>query len=107
MSALANSAFKAVSKVYKGIVASRLGAVGLKYEDLLVEVDDVEKSLKRIDPETLVAREQRIKRAFDLSVKRKTLPVENQPADPLDHYLANELELAQKDREERAILNSY
>jgi hypothetical protein len=107
MSALANSAFKAVSKVYKGIMASRLGAVGLKYEDLMIEVDDVEKSLKRIDHETLVAREQRIKRAFDLSVKRKTLPVENQPADPLDHYLAKELELAQKDREERAILNSY
>ena len=80
---------------------------GLKYEDLLVEVPDVEKALKRIPDEVLLEREQRIKRAFDLSVKRKTLPYENQPDQPLDHYLAKELEAAEKDRLERILLNSY
>ena len=81
--------------------------IGLKYEDLLVEEPDVEKALKRISTESLHEREQRIKRAFDCSVKRKTLPLENQPSDPLDLYLSKELELAQKDREERTILNNY
>lgn len=137
MSAIANGIFKAVAKQYKSIVAARVASVGkcleiflflfvscsiklfvsnthivvlsigLKYEDLLIEVSDVEKSLKRIPHDVLIEREQRIKRAFDLSVKRKTLPYENQPANPLDLYLSKELELAQKDREERAILNSY
>lgn len=80
---------------------------GLKYEDLLVEEADVEKALQRIPADLLHAREQRIKRAFDCSVKRKTLPIENQPSDPLDLYLGSELALAQKDREERIILNNW
>ena len=84
-----------------------LSRTGLKYEDLLVEVPDVEKALKRIPADVLEEREQRIKRAFDCSVKRKTLPYENQPAEPLDLYLGKELAAAQKDREERAILNNY
>ena len=67
----------------------------------------MEKAIKRIPADVLESREQRIKRAFDLSVKRKTLPYENQPSDPLDLYLGKQLELAQKDREERAILNNY
>jgi len=40
-------------------------------------------------------------------VKRKTLPIENQPKDPLDMYLDKELVKAKLEREERAILNSY
>jgi len=54
-------------------------------------------------------REQRIKRAFDLSVKRKTIPAENQPVfeEVMDLYLEKEMDQAAGDREERGILNSY
>ena len=52
-------------------------------------------------------REQRIKRAFDISAKKKTLPYENQTKDPMDLYLAKTLEKAKIEREEREILNGY
>ena len=80
--------------------------------------------------------EQRIKRAFDVSAKRKTIHPENQPKEvfdvsalfspsigrnahsnllpllsppllPRQMYLEADSEQAQLDREERAILNSY
>ena len=80
--------------------------------------------------------EQRIKRAFDASAKRKTIHPENQPKEvfdvsalfspsigrnahsnllpllspphlPRQMYLEADSEQAQLDREERAILNSY
>ena len=52
-------------------------------------------------------REMRIKRAFDASAKKKTIPYENQPKDPLDMYLGQTLEKAKLEREEREILNGY
>jgi hypothetical protein len=79
---------------------------GLKYEDLLVEHKDVAVALTRIDPQTLLdrygcfvlvrchhlnrsvlRRERRIKRAFDLSAKKKYLPEELQIDDPFDVIL--------------------
>lgn len=109
MSAVFKGVFSMVAKQYQGIVASRCAAIGVKYEDLLVENEDMEKALSRIPQEVKIQREQRIKRAFDCSVKRKTIPVENQPsqAEVLDLYLAKEMDQAQIDREERAVLNSY
>lgn len=35
---------------------------------------DVEKALRRLDPQEHLERERRIKRAFDLSAKKKYLP---------------------------------
>ena len=97
------------AKQYQGVVATRCAAIGIKYEDLLVENDDMEKALNRIPHEVKIQREQRIKRAFDCSVKRKTIPAENQPSkhEVLDMYLAKEMDQAKEDREERAVLNSY
>ena len=54
-----------------------------------------------------VDREQRIKRAFDVSAKKKTLPYENQTKDPMDMYLAKALDKAKIEREERDLLNGY
>ena len=44
------------------------------YELLSIRLIDVEKALKRLDPQELLERERRIKRAFDLSAKKKYLP---------------------------------
>ena len=96
------------AKTYQGMVAKRLAVYGLKLEDAYVESPDLEKALKRIDPQALVEREMRIKRAFDLSAKRKELPQEMQAkVDPLGLYLEDHLEIAKKDREEREQLNNY
>ena len=51
--------------------------------------------------------EQRIKRAFDVSAKRKTIHPDNQPKDTYDMYLEETVDQAKLDREERSILNSY
>lgn len=60
-------------------------------------------------PSTTPHREQRIKRAFDCSAKKKFLPAENQPAfgEVMEFYVQKEMDMAKGDREERAILNSY
>jgi hypothetical protein len=53
---LAKGVFGAVAKQYQNMVKGRVAAMGLKYEDLLVESDDMEKALIRIPKATLVAR---------------------------------------------------
>ena len=58
-------------------------------------------------PAFLLFREQRIKRAFDVSAKKKTLPYENQEKEPMDMYLSKQLDKAKLEREEREILNGY
>jgi ubiquinol-cytochrome c reductase subunit 7 len=54
---------------------------GLQYEDLLAETPAVNEALRRLPHAMLVARDQRIKRAFDLSHKKYYLPV-SQHSDP-------------------------
>ena len=47
---------------------------GLRYEDLLNEDEkEVKEALELADPETLTGRTRRLKRAIDLSFKRKSL----------------------------------
>ena len=104
---LAKGIFATVAKQYQKIVAGRCATMGLKYEDLLIESNDVEHALNRIPKDVLLEREQRIKRAFDASAKRKEIHPSNRPKEVYDLYLADAADEAQKDREERAILNSY
>lgn len=73
MAGLLKQVWGKASNAYKGALAYRLKAAGVKYEDLLIETPEVNTALKRLDPEVLVSRERRIKRAFDASVKRKTM----------------------------------
>ncbi|KAJ1625328.1 cytochrome b-c1 complex subunit 7 [Pavlovales sp. CCMP2436] len=57
-----------------GDVYRRLAKVGLRYEDLYIETADVKLALSRLPKEALVAREQRLMRAMDISMKHKFLP---------------------------------
>ena len=105
---IVQKAWSMAAKTYQGMVSKRLAAYGLKLEDAYVETPDMEKALNRIDPQVLVERERRIKRAFDLSAKRKELPLDmQQKVDPLGLYLEEHLEIAKRDREEREQLNNY
>jgi len=74
---------------------------------LLIESDDVKKALSRISPDVLQERERRIKRAFDLSAKRKELPIEYSEKNPFDPYLRNHTDIAKAERQEREVLNGY
>lgn len=44
------------AKQYQGIVRNRVASMGLKYEDLLVESDDVEKAIGRIPKHVKIER---------------------------------------------------
>lgn len=64
-------------------------------------------ALHRIDNKTLLERERRIKRAFDVSAKKKTIPDQYQPENPLEPYLSNKVDQAKLERQEREIINGY
>ncbi len=77
---------------------------GLQYEDVLAENKVVDEALRRMPYQELEARDQRLKRAFDLSHKKDYLPEAEQP-DPLHQtfrlrQLRNEV---QNEFDERAI----
>jgi ubiquinol-cytochrome c reductase subunit 7 len=95
------------AKVYKSVVASRLAAVGLKYDDLMIEGGDLSKALSRTSPDIVEDRHRRIKRAFDLTSKRKQMPGDSRADDPMNFYIGDKLEHAVNEREEREALNKY
>jgi len=62
------------SKQYKIVLGNQLAQYGLRYEDLLNEDEkEVKEALELADPEVLTARTRRLKRAIDLSYKKKSL----------------------------------
>jgi hypothetical protein len=65
---------------------------GLYYEDCLIEYPYVDEALRRLPEAELVARDQRIKRAFDLSFKKVYLDPEDY-TDPVhnNHYYLKDL----------------
>ena len=71
----------------------------------MIETPEVNTALKRLDQEVLVARERRIKRAFDASVKRKTMDPSTQTYDAFEPYLEEQIKLATMESEEKAALN--
>ena len=97
MSGIVQKVWSTAARTYQGMVSKKLAALGLKLEDCYVETPDVEKALKRLDPQEMLERERRIKRAFDLSAKKKYLPEEMQEkVDPLGLYLEDHVEIAKK-----------
>ena len=82
-------------------------SAGLKLDDLIIETPEMLKALDRVPREQQVERERRIKRAFDLSAKRKTLPGEYAPSNVFDSYLVDAIAKVEAEEEERKILNGY
>ncbi|CAM9947739.1 unnamed protein product [Heterosigma akashiwo] len=92
--------------VYQRALGARLREFGLRYEDLLIETDDVQKALDRATPEDIQSRNRRIQRAIDISLKRKPLPAQLQAIqEPFKHYLDYAIYEARLLRQERALLN--
>ncbi|KAI8468640.1 MAG: 14 kDa subunit of cytochrome bd ubiquinol oxidase [Monoraphidium minutum] len=91
-------------KRYQAGVAERLKDYGLRYDDLydpLMDLDIAE-ALRRLPPDVVVARNQRLKRAMDLSMKSEKLPKAlREKQTPFDHYLLPMLQLVKAEKAER------
>lgn len=80
-----------IAPAYQAAVGKELKRYGLRYEDLYdAEGDlDVGEALRRLEPAEVEARLQRLKRAFDISMKHTELPKELQAAQtPYNFYLS-------------------
>ena len=97
----------ALSKSYKAQVGNELRKVGLRYDDLLDEGQDLDvgEALKRLTTEARDMRAQRLKRAIDLSMKHAYLSKEEQALQtPFDFYLTPIVAQVKRERAERAAL---
>lgn len=109
LSRMGTRMWKSICKQYQAQVAAELNVYGLKYDDTIIETDpDYQKALSRLPPEELRNRARRMKRAFDISLKEKTLPEDLQALQkPLDGYVTALMEDAKNRRIERELLNKY
>mmetsp|Transcript_84614 Transcript_84614/g.182414 ORF Transcript_84614/g.182414 Transcript_84614/m.182414 type:complete len:120 (+) Transcript_84614:35-394(+) len=97
-----------IAKAYKNNLARRLAAYGVHYDDLLVETVDVKVAVSRLPEEQLIARQRRIKRAFDLSAKHEHMHVDKNAFnadDYLKSYLGDAIEEAKTERLEIQAMN--
>lgn len=109
LSRVGSGIWKMMSKQYQASVAASLNQYGLKYDDVKIEQDaDYAKALGRISDEEVQARARRMKRAFDISFKKKSLPADLQRLQaPLAPYATPLIDEAKARRVERELLNTY
>ncbi|KAF3330157.1 cytochrome b-c1 complex subunit 7-like protein [Carex littledalei] len=90
-------------------VANRLKKYGLRYDDLYDQYFelDIKEALARLPQEVVDARNQRVKRAMDLSMKHEYLPEEVQALQtPYKSYLSDMLALVKREAAEREALGA-
>ncbi|KAI3891236.1 hypothetical protein MKW98_007541 [Papaver atlanticum] len=95
--------------VHKKAIANRLTHYGLRYDDLydpLMDLD-IKEALNRLPVEVVDARNQRLKRAMDLSMKHEYLSPELQKMQtPFRTYLSDMLALVKRENAEREALGA-
>uniref|UniRef100_A0A2N9ISI5 Cytochrome b-c1 complex subunit 7 n=1 Tax=Fagus sylvatica TaxID=28930 RepID=A0A2N9ISI5_FAGSY len=90
-------------------ISNRLRRYGLRYDDLYDPYYDldVKEALNRLPREIIDARNQRLKRAMDLSMKHQYLPDNLQAMQtPFRSYLQHMLTLVKKEKAEREALGA-
>ncbi|KAK6941608.1 Cytochrome b-c1 complex subunit 7 [Dillenia turbinata] len=90
-------------------VTERLRRYGLRYDDLYDPYYDldIKEALNRLPREVVDARNQRLKRAMDLSLKHDYLPEDLQKLQtPFRSYLQDILALVKRERAEREALGA-
>lgn len=69
-----DKAMNFAAKQYQTALGNQLAQYGLRYEDILNEEEkDIGEALELADPDVKTGRTRRLKRAIDLSYKRKSL----------------------------------
>ncbi|KAI3513777.1 hypothetical protein L1887_11930 [Cichorium endivia] len=95
--------------LHKKTIANRLRKYGLRYDDLFdpMESLDIKEALARLPREIIDARNQRILRAMDLSMKHEYLPKDLEAQQtPFRSYLTDMLALVEREKAERAALGA-
>ncbi|XP_047964507.1 cytochrome b-c1 complex subunit 7 [Salvia hispanica] len=90
-------------------LSTRLRRYGLRYDDLFDPMYDldVKEALNRLPREIVDARNQRLKRAMDLSMKHEYLPQDLQAMQtPFRSYLQEMLALVKREQAEREALGA-
>ncbi|EFJ21121.1 hypothetical protein SELMODRAFT_228505 [Selaginella moellendorffii] len=101
--------FNYFARRYKANVEKELRKFGLRYEDLLDPMGDpdLEEALSRLPQHELDLRNQRLKRAMDLSMKHTHLSKEMQAKQtPFLPYVQDQLQQVRAERKEREALGS-
>ncbi|OQR99224.1 hypothetical protein ACHHYP_07182 [Achlya hypogyna] len=97
-----------LAKLYQRQVSKSLRQLGLRYDDALVEVAEVNKAVTWLGKEEKIARQRRLVRASDLSFKRAYLPEDIQAIqEPLNFYLDDKVEEVRKLGDERNKLTKW
>mgnify|MGYP001332028949 CR=1 FL=1 len=100
-----NFLMRPLAKWYQKTVFNKCAEFGIRYEDLLIENDDLYKAHEWSSKETMAMRDRRIKRAVDMSMKHTHLPKEIAALqDPGNFYLSDNIKEAKKLREERELI---
>ncbi|CAN1169205.1 Cytochrome b-c1 complex subunit 7-2, mitochondrial [Linum perenne] len=97
------------AKQHMKTISNRLRKYGLRYDDLYDPYFDldVKEALNRLPREIVDARNQRLKRAMDLSMKHEYLPEDLQAMQtPFRSYLKDMLALVKKENAEREALGA-
>ncbi|KAJ7978864.1 Cytochrome b-c1 complex subunit 7 [Quillaja saponaria] len=90
-------------------ISSRLRKYGLRYDDLYDPMYDldIKEAMNRLPREIVDARNQRLKRAMDLSMKHEYLPEDLQAMQtPFRNYLQDMLALVKQEKAEREALGA-
>lgn len=109
VSALFRPLYNRVRESYRAQVSKDLKKYGLRYDDLLDPTGnmDIAMAMSRLPQEVLDARNQRLKRALDLSLKHVYLPKDLQAKQtPLEPYLRPMLRQVQAEMKERKMLGT-
>ncbi|KDP33618.1 hypothetical protein JCGZ_07189 [Jatropha curcas] len=97
------------AKQHMKALSKRLRKYGLRYDDLYDPYYDldIKEALNRLPREIVDARNQRLKRAMDLSMKHEYLPEDLQARQtPFRNYLQDMLALVKRERAEREALGA-
>ncbi|KAL2898400.1 Cytochrome b-c1 complex subunit 7-2 [Bienertia sinuspersici] len=98
-----------LAAMHKSAVDHRLRKYGLRFDDLYDPLEDldIKEALDRLPREIVDARNQRLKRAIDLSMKHEYLPDDLQAMQtPFRSYMQEMLALVKREREEREALGA-
>jgi len=98
-----------LARLHRNAVVARLRKYGLRYDDLYDPYHDldIKEALARLPREVVDARNQRLKRAMDLSMKHQYLPDDVQAIQvPFRSYLSDMLALVKKEKAEREALGA-
>ncbi|GAA0153750.1 reductase [Lithospermum erythrorhizon] len=98
-----------LAALHKKTIEQRLRKYGLRYDDLYDPYYDldIKEALNRLPKEIVDARNQRLKRAMDLSMKHEYLPPNLQAMQtPFRSYLKDMLALVKRERAEREALGA-